>query len=239
LPDTGGCFTSARLANFNDKRWPGVAQSTTEQMSYIENINNSKIIKQETFDYTDEDVNYHTAKNTARDRPKTVNMQNVNVPACLNISYEYDNDTLVCDFDTEAGNVQVKVYSGDIINMQKIQAVVCSENKAGNAKGFLAKLLLKNGGEEYLQDKATKFRYIPAFGDIVTTTGGRNSYLWIIHAIMPRRDPHAICPMYRKIFEEVAERRLTSVSLPLLGTGNATYKYCSISKLLLLLCFLI
>ncbi|XP_060561873.1 uncharacterized protein LOC132721570 [Ruditapes philippinarum] len=220
LPDTGGYFTSARpdSAHYTTSRWPGFAQSTIKHKPNIENFNDSKLIKQQISVNTDEDVKDHTVKNTARDRPKTFNMQNVNVPARLNISYEYDNKTLVCKFDTKAG-IEVHIYTGNIISLQNIEAVVCSENKAGNAKGIVATLLLKNGGEEYLQDKATKFSYIPAFGDIVTTTGGRNSYMWIIHAIMPRREPQAICAMYRKIFEEVAERRFISVSLPLLGTG--------------------
>ncbi|XP_053390228.1 uncharacterized protein LOC128553135 isoform X2 [Mercenaria mercenaria] len=191
----------------------------------------SKFIEQTGTAGADGSGRWKTFRNTARDRPKSVTKalnMNPDRDFTVNAAYKSNSMKLTCKLEVDT-QLEVQVYESDIVNLKDIDAVVCSEDRAGNAKGIVSRLLLKKGGDEYKQEKASRFKCQPIFGEIITTPGGGNSYSWIMHAIIPRKDPNAIPLMYRKIFQEVESKGYTSVAIPLLGTGvgDVDPKHCS------------
>lgn len=163
-------------------------------------------------------------KNTGRDKP---NFQKSFMPyseqsdlSKVDAEYISEKSQTLCTFamDNEQ-KVKVIIKEGDIVNLTGLTAIVCSEGRAGEGKGVVARLLLEKGGEEYRQLKALQFTCHRKYGEVFTTPGGNNNYTWIIHAIISRHDPKYFANFYRNIFEEIQRRKFESVALPLIGTG--------------------
>ncbi|XP_053406807.1 protein mono-ADP-ribosyltransferase PARP14-like [Mercenaria mercenaria] len=131
--------------------------------------------------------------------------------------YKSYGDKLVCSL---ASSNEVQVYAGDILHLDGITAVVCSETSKGDTKGTISKYLLENGGWEYRRNKETQFRRQRKIGEVITTEGGRNKYAWIIHALVSIEDLNILADLYRLILEEAKTREFQAIALPLLGTAG-------------------
>ncbi|XP_053374234.1 uncharacterized protein LOC123534097 [Mercenaria mercenaria] len=161
-----------------------------------------------------------TPKNTARDRPKHLIPKNETLKdiyqSDLNAAYIFERKKLKCYFPS---NCVVEVYDYDIMRISGVDAIVCSENREGDAKGMIANSLLKEGGRDYSRMKAVQFSGSRKYGEVITIPGGRNRFKWVMHAVVSRKDHHIIPVIYRKIFTETMTRNITSLALPVMGTG--------------------
>jgi hypothetical protein len=148
---------------------------------------------------------------------KNLSMKNVAEydPHASNIE---DSEKLKCVFPP--GNV-VEVYDADILSISNVEAIVCSENKQGEAKGMIAQALLKEGGHLYSSAKMKKFYKLKNhYGDIITTQGGRCGFQWVMHAIITRKCQQNVVPIvYRNVLLETKRKNISSLALPILGTG--------------------
>lgn len=158
-----------------------------------------------------------TVMNTANDRPEQRKHETEMESRTILVSYVSDRVKLICTF---APAYRLEVYNGDLLSLSGVNAIVCSENKAGEGKGVIAKLLLQNGGKRYKNLKAAQFTSWQNPGDVITTAGGRNIYKWIMHAVLSLKDPSSIASAYGNILTEARTRDIGSVALSLLGTGN-------------------
>ncbi|XP_060563385.1 uncharacterized protein LOC132722827 [Ruditapes philippinarum] len=133
-------------------------------------------------------------------------------------SYIQDSKKLKCFFPP--GNV-VEVYDADILSISDVEAIVCSENKQGEAKGMIAQALLKVGGDLYSYAKIKKFSKLKInYGDIITTQGGKCGFQWVMHAIITRKcQPNFVSIVYRNVLLETKRKNISSLALPILGTG--------------------
>lgn len=155
--------------------------------------------------------------NAANDRPEQRKYDTEKENSSILVSYVSDRVKLVCTF---VPAYKLEIYDGDLMTLSGVDAIVCGENKAGEGKGIIAKLLLQKGGKKYKSAKASQFTSWRNRGDVITTPGGGNSYRWIMHAVLSLKDQRSIASAYRNIFIEASTRELTSVALSLLGTGN-------------------
>ncbi|XP_053390223.1 uncharacterized protein LOC128553131 isoform X2 [Mercenaria mercenaria] len=156
--------------------------------------------------------NRRNFKCTGRDRPNSTTDF-----IRKELLYKSFGDKLVCSF---ASSYEVQVYAGNILHLDGIPAIVCSETSKGDAKGNISKFLLENGGSEYRRNKETQFGSHRNIGEVITTKGGRNKYNWIIHALASKEDLNILACLYRRVFEEAKTRELHAIALPLLGTAG-------------------
>ncbi|XP_060557028.1 uncharacterized protein LOC132717558 [Ruditapes philippinarum] len=147
------------------------------------------------------------------------------------VSYIQDRKTLKCFFPP--GNV-VEVYDADILSLSDVEAIVCSENKQGEAKGMIAQALLKVGGDPYSYAKMKEFYKYKNSGDIITTQGGKCGFQWVMHAIISRKCKQNVVPIvYRNVLLETRRKNISSLALPILGTGCEDMDVIDSARLLL------
>ena len=141
----------------------------------------------------------------------------------LNVTYINDGSKLKCLFTPD---MEVHIYEADILKIQGVHVLVCSENRQGEAKGEISSQLVQTNGKEYRNEKSKKFKKAPKnYGDMVFTSGGKSNFALIIHAISPRNQMKALNMMYMNLFERFVNENINSVALPLLGTGIFYVKY--------------
>ncbi|XP_053406803.1 uncharacterized protein LOC123546492 isoform X2 [Mercenaria mercenaria] len=176
---------------------------------YVEQSAGQATLTDERTKNTDDRRNF---KCTGRDRPKSTTDF-----IREELLYKSYGDKLVCSL---ASSNEVQVYAGDILHLDGITAVVCSETSKGDAKGNISKCLLEKGGPEYRRNKEMQFGSHRNIGEVITTKGGRNKYIWIMHALVSKEDLNVLAGLYRQIFEEAKTRELQAIALPLLGTAG-------------------
>ncbi|XP_060603250.1 uncharacterized protein LOC132756248 isoform X2 [Ruditapes philippinarum] len=137
-----------------------------------------------------------------------------------NVTYAIDGSKLICVFSS---NKEVQIYHGDIVKLRGIQALACSENRKGEAKGEVANHLAETNGKDYLKEKSEMFKSSYNYGDIVFTSGGKSCFKGIVHVITPRNDIKALHMMYINLLEKLAKENISSIALPLFGTGSGNF----------------
>ena len=123
---------------------------------------------------------------------------------------------------------KVHVYDGNILEAHKkhITSVVCADDNTGRGKGGLANALMSHSrGFSYGKDKNDAFNSKwPKVGDIVLSAGKGTGYENVLHAVLwgtrHVTDQRAVVlEAYKNVIKEASWKNLSSVAMPILGTG--------------------
>ena len=139
-------------------------------------------------------------------------------------------------FEMHAGNEShVNVYIGNILEAHRrhVTAIVCSDDDMGRGNGGIA-VALKNKAQSfsYETEKRKAFFSKTNAGEVVVSAGQGTGFQTVLHAILWSTgrnvgqvpdQKEVVIKAYKNIFE-TCRRGLTSVALPLLGTGKYSYR---------------
>ena len=133
---------------------------------------------------------------------------------------------LQCHFSR---TMKLLVSTGGIFDKHNIDAVVCSEDKSGQGKGFIATELTKRGPMRYKSAKTAAFSAKSIqFGDVVVCNGGETGFKRVFHTIMWFKDPNdteferqkKFTKMFKAVLNKVTSEKCQTVVMPLLFTGK-------------------
>ncbi|KAL4232122.1 hypothetical protein ACF0H5_009697 [Mactra antiquata] len=119
----------------------------------------------------------------------------------------------------------VFVYTGNVLDIPKVDMMVCGDKVNSNTSGMLATLLLDKCGPKYKSNKAEAFKG-KSEGDVVVCA--TEKYRYVAHmCLIPEKNidpvvrPLRVNDMFKTVFEEMKVRECRTVALPLIGTGKA------------------
>lgn len=118
--------------------------------------------------------------------------------------------------------------TGSILDQQKVDCVVCSENKDGRGPGYISNKLSEKGKIKYKSAKDAAFRKNLKYGDVAVCRGEETGFKKVLHTVMWPKDPKDGDTdredKFRKMFQNVlitaVTERCQSVVMPLLFTGK-------------------
>ena len=123
--------------------------------------------------------------------------------------------------------LQLIVEQGSVFERSgNVDAVICSDTKAGSCKGYLAKTLLAKGSKSYKAAKEKAFKRVN-FGDVIVLNGEGTGFGKVLIAVMWNKDPNddetkrqaKFRQMFNSVFTKAVAQRCESVVMPLLFTG--------------------
>lgn len=130
--------------------------------------------------------------------------------------------------------VTVHVVHGNIIQ-SVTDAVVSPENRQCDSTGKIATEIAKVAGEKYIQYERSEIRSMSGqlgMTEAVKTGAGDSRWRYVIHVVAPRWDEYAVKKpqeyekllkqSYENVFLRMDHLKLTSLALPVLGTGKKT-----------------
>ncbi|KAL4232125.1 hypothetical protein ACF0H5_009700 [Mactra antiquata] len=119
----------------------------------------------------------------------------------------------------------VFVYTGNVLDIPKVDMIVCGDKVNSNTSGMLATLLLDKCGPKYKSNKAEAFKG-KSEGDVVVCA--TEKYRYVAHMCLipkknvdPDKRPLRVNHMFETVFEEMKVRECRTLALPLIGTGKA------------------
>ena len=119
--------------------------------------------------------------------------------------------------------------TGGVFDKHNIDAVVCSEEKSGQGKGFIARELVKRGPVKYKFSKAEAFRGMRIqFGDVVVCNGCETGFKKVFHTVLGFKKPDEteierkkrFTNMFKAVLHSVTSEKCQTVVMPLLFTGK-------------------
>lgn len=130
--------------------------------------------------------------------------------------------------------LQLIVEKGSVFEKAgKVDAVVCSDNKAGSNRGYLVKALSDKGSKTYKTAKEKAFKGVN-FGDVIALNGEGTGFGKVFIAVMWNKDPNddesqrqaKFRRMFNSIFKKAVSQKCKSVVMPLLFTGECLETIC-------------
>ena len=129
-----------------------------------------------------------------------------------------------------SSTVKLIVDTGSIFEKDHIDAVVCSEDKDGHGKGYIARKLVEKGKVRYSSAKATAFRTAKSvqYGNVIVCKGEDTGFKKVLHTIMWNKNPKdsenerqdKFRKMFKAVFRKAVSEKCQSVVIPLLFTGK-------------------
>ena len=117
---------------------------------------------------------------------------------------------------------------------RKVDAIVCSDNRDGRGKGFIAKTLLEKGGHKYKSAAERAFKQNVHFGDVVMVNGDGTGFRKVFLAIMWQKEStdtksqreSKFRSMFKAVFRKVVTENCKTIMMPLMFTG-VCLRFCS------------
>ena len=124
---------------------------------------------------------------------------------------------------------EIQLYTGNVLLLESVDALVLREDLAGTAKGHIAQEMEGKGGPKYVSAKKAAFRTKLAFGEVIVTAGGNSQFSYVFHALVHhrqhfKRDLSRWYDAFQKIlgilFNKAVHLQCRSIAMPLFGIGN-------------------
>ncbi|KAJ8317353.1 hypothetical protein KUTeg_005257 [Tegillarca granosa] len=125
------------------------------------------------------------------------------------------------------GLLEIKIYTGSIVRVSGIDAIVCSADKNFSGSGLLSQFIADAGGSRYKENfrKLQSIHRFPNIGDVYSCKAGNIKVNYVVHVVMDQlagvdgRYLRTYKQNITAMLEKTSAWKMKEIAIPLIGAG--------------------